>query len=159
MKNKKLLYVLIPGTLLVWGMIIQKIYSAASGTEGPLDQHTASIPLKENMVMEDTFSIHPVYPDPFREPTKKIVAKSSEKTVSKQAVKKTNTAVISSWPSVVYGGIIKNQNSKKELALVSVNGQSSLMSAGDKAGDVQLLKVYKDSIQVKFGKEDKYVRK
>ena len=48
---------------------------------------------------------------------------------------------------------------RKELAMIHINGQSKLMKQGDIVLGVELLKIYRDSVQVCFEKEKKFVRK
>jgi hypothetical protein len=161
MKNKKLLYILLPAVILIWGMIIYRVLNG-SKSEMPA---TGDV-LKNNTsvigVSDDSFSLSAAYPDPFRaEPVKHSVLAAGSSVPLKQPAKekKTLPPVNASWPQVTYNGVIKNQQSKKELAMVQVNGQSSFMKAGDVTNDVQLLKIFRDSIQVQYGKEKKIVHK
>lgn len=162
MKNKKLLYILIPLTLLVWGIIVYRIIATAnSGNENQIQ----SMQQIENATIEnmnDTFLINPNYRDPFLGkminkilPSTNATTSSLPKTIS--TVK--NTPIVSSWPAIVYLGIIKNQKSNKQLTLVQINGQSYSMKIGETVNAIELCKVFKDSIEVKFGKEKKFCRK
>jgi hypothetical protein len=158
-KNKKLTYILLPAVILIWGMIVYRVMNASpSGTRVNEAFHNESA---APAVVNDTFSLLANYRDPFRTaPAKKIMTSSgSEVKSSPVKEKKVTTPVVSSWPQIVYGGLIRNQQSKKELAMVQVNGQGNFMRTGDIAGDVRLLKVFKDSIIVSFGKEKKSIRK
>jgi hypothetical protein len=159
MKNKKLVYLFIPLALLIWGNIIYKIVAPAnSGNENQFQ----SVQQIENSTaddMNDTFLINPDYRDPF---LGKMVKKptdvtSSPFTTSVNIVK--STPVSSTWPTIVYLGIIKNQKSNKQLTLVQINGQSYSMKIGESINAIELCKVCKDSIEMKFGKEKKFFRK
>jgi hypothetical protein len=157
MKNKKMLYLLIPGTLIVWGLIIFKIINNMHSDENPVSQHT----LVETAVTEnvsDTFSIHPTYRDPFLgKPVQRddLSEGPSKSSIPATPVIKTPTV----WPAVVYGGIIKNQKLNKEMILLQINGQDFMMKSGETVNGVQLFKVFHDSIEVHFSKEKKIIYK
>lgn len=157
MKNKKLLYVLIPGTLFVWGMIIFKVFNTVHTEANTVVQH-AELITADDEIKCDTFSIHPVYRDPFLGKKNKMNDPGSVQTATK-ITKPKIAPVITAWPKIVYSGIIKNQKSNKQLALLQINGQSNMMKVGEEAYGVQLLKVFKDSIEVEFLKEKKFVSK
>ena len=63
MKNKKLLYVLIPGVLLVWGIIIYKIAGTTSVDNSIGVHNNQFIPGSVTEILNDTFSINPNYRD------------------------------------------------------------------------------------------------
>ncbi|OFY82851.1 MAG: hypothetical protein A3F72_01835 [Bacteroidetes bacterium RIFCSPLOWO2_12_FULL_35_15] len=159
MKNKKLLYILIPLTLLVWGIIVYRIIATTnSGNENQIQ----SMQQIENATIEnmnDTFLINPNYRDPFLGKMIKNVTTSATTSLQKTITTVKNTPILSSWPTIVYLGIIKNQKSNKQLTLVQINGQSYSMKIGETVNSVELCKVFKDSIEVKFGKEKKFCRK
>lgn len=156
MKNKKLLYILIPAVIGVWGAIIYKVVVGMGGNEDNSIQKIEMAEIHSTEVFNDTFSINPTYRDPFSgKQVKKIVFSSGQQTVKKVVAQ----PVIANWPSITYGGIVKNQKSNKQLVLVSINGQSTMLKIGESYSNVELLKVFKDSIEVKFGKEKKFIKK
>ena len=113
MKNKKMLYILIPIVLLVWGVIIYKIAAPGSvgdNITGLQNNQFATTSTIENL--NDTFSIHPNYRDPFlgKEAKKSILSenKVSNVVAVSNVIEKTVRSSIS-WPSIVYEGLIKNQ--------------------------------------------------
>lgn len=161
LKNKKLLYILIPGTLLLWGIIIYKIYTVVGGNHD--DQQTEHQKYTSNEstgIISDTFSIHSGYRDPFNE-GKVIQNKTPHAEINTKApeAKQVPKTLITSWPQISYSGMIKNQNSSKQLALIQINGKTVSMKIGDVVDGVQLSKVYRDSIEVKLGKEKKFISK
>ena len=155
MKNKKLLYVLIPGVIFVWGIIIYRIVTGMGGNENPTSQKVEMEEIHQDVILNDTFSINPTYRDPFSGKQVKKVASASQQTIKKLVA----PIITANWPQITYGGIVKNQKSSKQLVLVSINGQSTMLKVGESYSDVVLLKVFKDSIEVQFGKEKKFVRK
>lgn len=162
MKNKKLLYVLIPLVLLVWGLIIYRIFNVVNGADSNEMHKTAFIGNTDNENSIDTFSIHPNYRDPFiSKGVKKIILSDNEvanvAVTPKVIVKTTTSSTI--WPNLLYSGLIKNQKSNKALALVQINGQANIMKIGDIVGEIELTKIFHDSIEVKFQKEKRFVKK
>jgi hypothetical protein len=155
MKNKKMLYILIPATLVVWGLIIYKIMSGLDKDENKAAKPQLSAAVT-NETVSDTFSINPTYRDPFLGKTIKPV------TVSTSPVKQVAVPVVRpqlQWPAIVYSGTIANKNLKKEMVLIQINGQEYMMRQGEKVNDVELFKIYKDSIEVHFSKEKKIIHK
>lgn len=164
MKNKKLLYILIPIVLLVWGVIIYRIFNVVNGSGSNEVRKSSFVENTVNENLIDTFSIHPNYRDPF-------ISKRAKKTTSENIVvsaitkpdlikKVTNTVPLSNkWPSIVYNGLIKNEKSNKQLALVQINGQSNILQLGNVVEGIELTKIFRDSIEVKFNSEKRFIRK
>lgn len=156
---------MLPAVICIWGLIIYRICSG-SASDNDLQSAGESAIHEFAPLDRDTFSLLGSYRDPFQysEPRpqfqgsdhtagKTIVATKEKKQVAKPAV----NAV--AWPSVGYSGVIKNQKSQKELAMVQIDGQPNLMISGDIIANVQLVKVFRDSIHVKYGKERKTIKK
>lgn len=161
MKNKKLLYLLVPLTLLLWGSIILKIFNSLSGNgEAKSLNQNESLIKNEEIVFTDTFSLVLNYSDPFLGNGISKVANSGNTTAPPaKNIKEKQIIVATTWPEINYKGLIRNQKSSKQLALVEINGQGNTMRAGESFNNVELTKVFKDSIEVKFGKERKYIKK
>jgi hypothetical protein len=139
-KNKNLLYILILGTLLIWGVILYKIMNVIGSEKDELNSEKNYIAMVDkNESLPDTFTILANYTDPVVELQKPIV--------------------ITPWPAIVYLGVIKNQKSNKQFVMVQINNQSNAMKLGEIIEGVTLLKVYKDSVEVKFNKEKKFIKK
>ncbi len=166
MKNKKLLFLLIPATLLLWGMILYKIFSAVSGGDNNIGQNQEVVtPIDSNeQLLTDTFSIHPTNRDPFLGKMNKTISthtggSSSPKTVITPKSTLAPPSINSTFPKIIYGGLIKNKQSNKQLVLIQINGQSNIMKIGEIFNEVELTKVFRDSIEVKFRKEKRFIAK
>ena len=158
MKNKKLLYILIPATLALWGAILYKIVVGVNGKEEAFPINQMNAPVENNETLPDTFNISGNYRDPFIAGKKeKVNSNTGEIPVTK--IKVAAPVAISQWPNIVYGGMIKNQQSSKQLVLILINGQSNFMKMGDIANGIELTKVFRDSIEVQFLKEKKFISK
>lgn len=159
MKNKKAIYFLLPVVVLVWGTIFYKIYqSTDKGNQGVIVRSSQVIESEGYQL--DTFSLLANYDDPFLKHVR-VSSQPSEKkeAVKKEQIKPKNEAKPIKWPNITYGGIVVNKNSKQELVMVMVNGNSHLMKKKETRSNVQLLEVTPDSILVSYGDEKKYIRK
>src|SRR3954466_12525292 len=153
MKNKKMLYILIPGALIVWGLIIAKIVGNMHSDESRVVSQGSAMTTTEE-ALSDTFSIHPIYRDPFLGKVQTVYNNTgpvTPKVISTPVVK-----AMTPWPSIVYSGIIKNQKLKKELVLLEISGQSHTMKIGETIDGILLSKAYQDSVEVQFFKEKKF---
>lgn len=164
MKNKKLVYVLLPATLAVWILIAVRIYKTlnpASDAEHLTVQQPKEKPAGQTI--SDTFAIENNYRDPFGKVAAAVnrnySAGASPALPKKNVQPPAPASKTASWPVVIYSGMIKNQNSNKQLVLVSINGNLRSMKPGDNIDNVQLGKIWKDSIEVVWNKERKFVRK
>ena len=155
------MYVLLPIVLGIWGFIGWKIYAGLQGNEA---EHIAALPHTPgtgNEHVPDTFQLAANYRDPFLGKSNipsAHVAGGSGNSKPSQLPKQANLPVAKNWPEVIYGGMIR----KKEglpFALLNVGGQDHLVKAGEQAGEVQVLVIYRDSIQVSRGKEKRFFRK
>jgi type II secretory pathway component PulC len=158
MKNKKVVYFLIFVVLLIWGIIFYRIFSTV-GSENNTSYPNNEVKKETGKAASDTFTIDGNYRDPFlgtiqveRPPAKPV-------SIAKVLTKDPAVVQILPWPSLVFGGMIKNQKSNKQLVLLQINGQNNLMKTGDLLDGIQLVKVAKDSILVSFQKGKKWIRK
>lgn len=156
MKNKKVLFILIPATLTVWGIIIYKIVANMHPDDNIVFSKPLSI-VNNGEVTVDSFSINPTYRDPF-------LGKVQNQPVvlEQQPIHKTPSPTIkvsTPWPALAYHGIIKNTKLKKEMVLLEINGQEHMMKLGESVDGVLLSKAFKDSVEVQFAKEKKIIHK
>lgn len=160
MKNKKLSWILLPAVLAIWGMIGWKIYAAVNGEEETFTGEPAQAELPtDTSVVPDEYTLLLDYRDPFFE--KKPQPKQNTAGVKKaEPVPVKNSApVITQWPSVSYGGLVRQTQSGKTVGFLIVNGASHFVNAGDVAGELTVTKMWSDSIEVRFGKESRRIRK
>lgn len=154
-----MLYILIPGTLIVWGLIIYKIINNMNPeTDTTIRKNVVTASSGE--VVNDTFSIHPTYRDPFLgRSIQKTVPSSPAPEVKVKPVVPAAVTMPTAWPRIEYNGIIKNQKSNKEMVLMQINGQNYMMKSGETKDGVELFKVFRDSVEVHFAKEKKFIHK
>jgi hypothetical protein len=159
MKSKKLLKFLLPITLGIWGYIGYKIYLAKYGEDDSAFA-TTNYQKSEFKITIDTFTIKANYRDPF---SVEIVKNNSEHNHHNVSAINNNlkveSTIIKTLPNVQYLGLIKNSKSNKQIALLSINGSIGNYSVGDNFSGVEVLKIFKDSVQLKFNKDKFFVKK
>lgn len=155
-KKRHLMIVLILGAAGLWGYIMYVVWDSFFKQE--IVQITQTVNTQEkNLSSEpDTFTLLANYRDPFlseqvRKP--ELVQKRVAQVVPSPP------KVIQPWPEVSYGGMIRNQQTNSQLALITVNGKSELVGPGVAYQDLLIRKIYKDSVELAFGKEIKMVKK
>lgn len=163
MKNKKLVYLLLFLTVVVWGMIFYRIFNYVNENSTPeLSMKTKKISTDTAGVYMDTFNLILNYRDPFLGSNTIQRNDEGKKTNSVITAKKQDTKEVKSstakWPVLSYGGIVKNEGTKNMVIILNINGKSHLMKPGEVIKDCELLNVYRDSATVRFNGETKTVR-
>jgi hypothetical protein len=160
MKNRKLLYLLVPLVIILWGVIIVKIFRHfnQSSMETPIVAVGSN--LSDENQIADTISIIANYSDPFLE--RNIISTSdrpNELAVKDNANQKQNLNVSITWPKVQYKGMIINNGNNNVLYLINIDGKNHLLKKGSLADNIILSKVFKDSIVIQFEKKYKTITK
>ena len=153
MKNKALTYVLGILVIAVWGTILFRVFGAFSGDNN-------DIPVIANTFKKESFDDYTVpkdttklllnYRDPFgieKPDTDEVISKKEGR---RTAVQIQSPKIQTNWGFIKYSGYIRNPNTKKLLAMVSINGKESMMSEGETSDQVKLLKNLKDSIKISY---------
>ncbi|WP_124981838.1 hypothetical protein [Nonlabens xiamenensis] len=145
LKSKKSLFVLIPLTLMIWGIIGYQIYDGLNPELPPLEQVDQSRfreSEKEKAVLQPLKV--PIY-DPFLgtrytpKKTKQTIAKSS--VINKKEV---------NWPSINYLGFIKKKDGKRKVAALQINGQVLTFEPRQTIDSIQLLSATSGYAELKY---------
>lgn len=159
MKNKKFTYLLGLLVLIVWGIVIYRIFDTVADGE---DDFTPVQNVKEEKnsndysVPADTTHLLLNYRDPFRLTRQPDTA--VKPITQAAAVKPLIPKPAFSWNFVKYSGYTRSAGSKKLLAVMSINGQSAILQEGETVADVKLIKNYQDSVKVTFKGRTGYIR-
>ena len=159
MKNKKLTYFLGLVVLIVWGMIIYRIFN--STTESDEGNHNfantvAKEPYNDYATFKDTTHLLLNYRDPFHLKKGKDTT-LIERNVHLKSFTSRNVQPIINWNFIKYSGYIRNPGTKKLIALVNINGKNEMMSEGENVGNVKLIKNMRDSIKIIFKGKTKFI--
>ena len=159
MKSKKGVYFLLVVVLAIWGSVIYKLFFQNKGGDDYVMNRPVFAPEQIDLTsLNDTFSIHSNYRDPF-------LGKGIEKHIKTlgavpaiKPIEKTTVATLK-WPAVSFHGLIRNQKSNKQIALVQIEGHTYNMTPGDIQSGIELKRCFKDSVQLLFNMEKRTVKK
>lgn len=163
MKDKKTLtYILLAGSLLVWGLVFYKIFGYVGGVDAPLET-TKPVTLPSVVEKEEEYTLLANYKDPFlgtiaitltsRNTDNKTLVKNKKANTIKETEKLIDLSFIS------YSGIITNPATKRKVALVTVKGKQAMLSEGEAWEDVKFIKNFEDSIQISYLGKIAYVKR
>jgi hypothetical protein len=161
MKSKKTIYILLPATIAIWVTIFVRIVNTlGSESASKIVKAESKKIIKPESEQNQTFLINNNYRDPFQ-----IKSSYSQPTSSsdQQKLTKKNTIphskTTAQWPQIIYSGMIKNQKSKKQLALLQINSETKTAQTGETIDKIKIGKIQKDSIEIILGKEKRYIKK
>lgn len=165
MKNKKLLFILVPVVVVVWGIIFYRIFNQIIKKNQVFVPQININELPIDEIKKDTFTIVANYRDPFLgssvnysqpENDNKKIEKKKQKT-EPSITGRTNRRV--RWPEIEYSGSIYNKDSKQSIAVMKIDNNGFLMYLNETNSGVTLLKIYEDSIRVSFEDDIKTILK
>jgi hypothetical protein len=157
MKNKTLTYVLGFAVLIVWGLILYRIFAYVKTDDTTDDTPTVfkKEPYNDYAVKKDTSTLNLKYRDPFGLVKPVDTNRSIKKQFKLQSVVTPQPAF--NWDFIKYTGYIRNPETKKLIAILQINGKSEMMAEGDVSDNVKLLKNVQDSVKVRFNGKVKYI--
>ena len=162
MKNKKLLYILIPATVILWGVVVFKIVSHLNQENNYSEAYYLPEMKTETDSSFKTYKLLANYSDPFRikrKPysavQKKVVQKPSVQATNLRHERRNPQRII--WPSVTYNGTIMNM--QKQVALIRINTNNFLMTEGEEQNRVILERLFPDSVIMVYEGETKTIIK
>ncbi len=160
MKNKKGLYLLLIATLLVWGLIIYRIFfhtGLINSTKEDSSSNVQQLPGSHNYC--DTFSLILGYPDPFLKQNSKFRRHQSfltSKFKGKNALQ-LNPKVKHS--EIEYLGIVKNKDTKKKIGILDIDGSEATVREGFSNKNYSVGAISKVEITLKSGDSSKIIKK
>lgn len=166
MKNKKTIYVLIPAVLLVWALIFYRVSEGIQVENNSYTNLSATFSSRSSTT-PDTFqyALQLNYPDPFlgnRHSIRQASAVSSlptEVQMPPPATKPLQQAEQFNYARFRYVGLVEHKGKKDQLALIVADEKSLMLRKGETAEGIQLLKIHKDSVEIKSGNHRFYLRR
>jgi hypothetical protein len=158
MKNKKLTYLLGAVVIIVWGLIVYRVFDVVKGEDDTMAivPVLAKEPFNDYEVPKDTTHLLLNYRDPFG------LVKQKD-TVSPAPAKKPGFQINSAmkpainWNFISYSGYIRNSESKKLIAIMHINGRELMMNEGETAEQVKLIQNRGDSIKINYHGKIKFI--
>lgn len=165
MKNKTMTVVLIVSVMAVWGIIFYRIFQA-SGEESSFDTipdvKKSSYESLDEYRMKDTLALSLNYRDPFSGKQMQVtttsgVPSASDKTMTLMPNYASAEPEVN-WSAVKYTGYILNPEMKRIVALMTIQGKEFMLSEGQQAAGVKILKNNRDSVKVSYSGKTKFLK-
>ena len=161
--KKKLTYILIAGSLLVWGMVIYKLFSYIDGGDDSMTRHNSIVASPHIIEKEEEYTLLLNYRDPFLGKAEASLEKNNSGSISTKKKKVAKTIKVPEKPLdisfISYAGMITNPTTKKKVALVTIKGKQSMVSEGEVLDEIIFIKNYKDSIQISYLGKTAFVKR
>lgn len=162
MKGKATAKLLLPLVIAIWAMIGWKVYAAMNkdGDANNVSYHAPEI-AAHGKALPDSVVLIANYRDPFLDKVvevKRNAAANSSAVVVKPKAEAPPKAT-ASWPKLGYYGLVKRNGDAKTVGFLSVDGESHFVQSGTVIGEVKVLRMWKDSVEVVWGKERRVVGK
>jgi hypothetical protein len=172
--NKRSVYLLLPLVLLVWGLIGWRIWSASSDPDSEAGPLPALALRARPVTARQRPSLLLTYGDPFKpgvsRPTPSSVgpvpvvsfapsASATNRAASLNFPAHPAVPVVSApsiaWPQVKYLGVISHAGGEAQVALLAIDNQELVIKAGKSERGVQVIKLFRDSVQLSFSGQKK----
>ena len=153
MNKSRINKILIVALTLIWSFVGYSFFWPKNTTETPLQNTDLALETTVKTKVKDPFILQPLARDPFLNarttPRKKI------KSIPKDRQKSSSKNTISIWPNIAYFGFVKSNNQSAPLVLLKIDNQLKKLRQGERFEEILVKKVYRDSVQIQFGKEIK----
>lgn len=163
MRNKKLLYILLPTVLIVWGLIAYKIIT---GLHKDSKYQINSIALSAKPEEKDStvFQLLENYRDPFLGTAISTFNPGNTATIKKNKKNEPVDFLVlqqanETWLQVSYGGLIEGEKHKEMLGLLSFKGKSYLLHKGQWIENIEVKSLFSDSARLCFKGQNKTILK
>jgi hypothetical protein len=164
MKNKKLIYILLPLVIIVWALVIYRIFFV--GQTIPENITTTAKPLIKDSNKEErnTYKLIANYRDPFLGGIKQLIIETEDKETennienSNLRRRRTNLSRVR-WPEISYGGFIEGDRDRKTTILLKISNRDYLVHEGDTIDQIFIKAFYTDSLIVIYNEEEKTLLK
>ena len=164
MKDKRLLYVLLPAVVVIWIVIGYRLYGAMKGDDftPPVTRTFTPVVDREN---NEPYQLQLNYADPFLKKENTIFRAtykpSLPQTSSLPAVVRetANVSTTVNWNTLAYFGMIENAKTTHRVGIVTLNGVRKLVRESDQISHFTIERILKDSMEVRSGQETKYIVK
>lgn len=161
MKNKKLIYILLPAAVLIWGLILGKIIVRIRQPAKEFQMHKSPIQPGTDILSRDTITLIADYRDPFLgdgniqvKPNRKVVEpKDRAFKLQKEPTRSVQ------WPEINYKGTITNNRDDQHTGLVRIEDADFLIHKGDMIKEIFFVEIYPDSVKAVYQNESKTIMK
>jgi hypothetical protein len=149
MKNRKMLIILVPAVLVIWGAVIYSIFSHIKGSGINIEEKNSFIHRKKSEVDTNKYALMANYRDPFGTGNRL----REDDLDRENLLKNQHIELPVYWPQIEYRGLIVNN--KKWVALLRIDNSNYLLHEGEEKMSVKLIKMFNDSVVMRFQKATK----
>jgi hypothetical protein len=157
MKTKKLIYILIPLVLLIWGLIVFRIIKQIRHSQKPHIENASYSKNHNPGPAADSSSLILKYRDPFLHGNIRKISDSwrSDNFLSNNSNLSTVTKAPVSFPNTRYSGLVINSKNKQKLGLLKIDNKDFLVQEGDLVSGEKIIRIHSDSVIISFKKTKK----
>ena len=137
----------------VWGAIGYKIFTYFSKSNVVALPTTNVFKTAGIKVKKEKFKLDASYNDPFLKEIKERVIQPMQPIGNRVEFQSLKPQV--KWPEIKYSGVVETSNKEKRVGLLQVDKKDFLISSGDSIARLKVIKIYKDSLRLKFSNEEK----
>lgn len=154
MKNKKLTYLLVCCAVAVWGIIFYRIFIGTEDEDQvlPVNHHFKAAYFNMIDHQHDPVTIDLDYDDPFSDvftPENEPKVPVTGNPVILPIIQPLAKPQVN-WSAVSYKGLAFNPKTKKNVAIISVNGNEAMLEEGGSANGVRFIKRTGDSVKLEY---------
>ncbi len=155
MKSKKAQRILLICVLVVWGLIVYRVFIYMKKDETVNSTQIQNIKQSKKNISTDSLVLLLNYTDPFC--LSKILPNNTKvsSVINSDKNKTKSTKINESMPipKLIYKGTIYNQIKQKNIGIVQCNQNSIFISEGDSIQSWIIAKIYKDSLLITHSKQ------
>lgn len=154
MKSKKAQRILLICVLVVWGLIVYRVFIYMKKDETVNSTQIQNIKQSKNSISTDSLVLLN-YSDPFRLSKSLTNNTKVSKKINLDRNKTKSSKINESMPipKLIYKGTIYNQIKHKNIGIVQCNQNSIFISEGDSIQSWIIAKIYKDSLLITHSKQ------
>ncbi len=154
MKKNKNSKILLPIVIIIWGVLIYKVYDAFNPGENKIRESNSENFIPPQSKERDTFSLLPIDSDPFLGIA--YIKKQVNTTKPAPNNRKKEEEVI--WPVINYLGIVSDENSITSVFILQINGQQYLIKKSETIQEIILINGSQEKVILRYkGKEKEYL--
>jgi len=154
LKNKAKTYILLVVVLGIWGAIGYKIINGIRSDAPQLASQEFDDTFKPKTTSEiEGFSIQKIERDPFMG-TMANIKKQKTLGISKNMQQPNDSSKI-----IVYGGLVKRQNTKDQVFVVNINNNQYLLKKGQIADSIRLIRGNAKEIVISYNNKSQTIKR
>ncbi len=166
MKNKKLLYVLVPAAVIIWGLIFYKIFSFVNTDPVIEASNYKGMNNSFKQSTKDTFQLSLSYPDPFLKKARRIKNVSHNKSDQTKNIKQSTfnkrrgtKTTEKKELSIKYKGFVYSETQDVQKVLLQVEDKTYIVEKELEKFEIRILQIWNDSISIVCEDKPRIIKK